>query len=107
MRQPIASPWVVRGRLTLRSAIVWVDRRRALVTRAAPTGALRVREFRIADATDVPTMRYAEVVHAVMDADDVVVMGQPDARLELEREFVAIVKRPDRLREPVRATLDQ
>ena len=83
-------------------AIVWLDRGRALVTREDQVGGLHVHEFTIGEPTEERPAPYAQVVHALLDADAIVVLGEADARTDLERAYVSIVKHPERLHEPVR-----
>ena len=65
-------------------------------------GGLHVREFSIGAPTSERPSPYAQVVHALLDADSIVVLGDADARTELERAYTSIVKHPERLHEPVR-----
>jgi len=82
----------------MHAALVWIDRHRAVVTRTDPTGAVHVTTFSIPAAADpVPC---AAIVHALADANAVVVLGDPVARLAFERTYVSIVKHPERLQQP-------
>jgi hypothetical protein len=76
-------------------AVVWVDRRNAVV-------ALRDADGRETTCTisrgGCPTAGYLElVVRAIGDRERVVILGPGPARLDLERAYVAIYHRPDRL----------
>lgn len=78
-------------------AITWVDRRRAIVARRMPGGAVDVEEFTFPQDETGRQLAFAAVAHAIGESDRVVVMGPESARTRLEREYVAISHRPDRL----------
>jgi hypothetical protein len=78
-------------------AITWVDRRRAIVARRTSRGAIDVEEFPFPPDEPGRLLAIAAVVHAIGESDRVVVMGPESARTRLEREYVAISHRPDRL----------
>ncbi len=78
-------------------AQIWVDRRRAIVARPDRVGVKRVREFSIPDDEVARIGALAAVVHCVVDAPRVVVLGAPDMRTLLEREYVGVVHRPERI----------
>lgn len=76
------------------AAIVWLDRRHALVARARDGHSVVTEIERSAD----PEVRYLlRVVHEAADCDRVVIMGPDAARIDFEREYVALYRRPDRL----------
>lgn len=76
------------------AAIVWLDRRHALVARARDGQSVVTEVERNAD----PEVRYLlRVVHEAADCDRVVIMGPDAARIDFEREYVALYRRPDRL----------
>jgi hypothetical protein len=76
------------------TAVVWLDRSRAMVAR---TRAGRP------EVTDVDRQRDPEasylfrVIHEAADCDRVVIMGPDASRIAFEREYVALYQRPDRL----------
>jgi len=75
-------------------AVVWVDERHAIVTRSEAGGIATTEIRRVSQ----PETRYlARVVHELGDREHVMVVGPQPIRLALEREYVAINHRPDRL----------
>jgi len=75
-------------------AVVWVDERHAIDARADADGIATTEIRRIGQ----PEIRYlARVVHELRDREHVMIVGPQPARLGLEREYVAITHRPDRL----------
>ena len=77
------------------SAVVWINGRRAIV-------ATMSREERITTCEIsrgwLPKASYlAQVVRVIGDRRRVVILGPSVARLALEREYVAVFRRPDRL----------
>jgi hypothetical protein len=84
------------GGPALRScAAVWIDEGRALVARRGVTAA--VMTWTLERASDPESRWLATVVRAIGDTERVAILGPDDARLSLEREYVSIFKRPDRL----------
>lgn len=78
-------------------AITWIDRTVALVARTSPDATVDVEEFRL-PADDAGRMHaLADIAHAIGERDRVVLMGDEELRTLLEREYVAIFRRPDRL----------
>jgi hypothetical protein len=75
-------------------AVVWVDERHAIVARA-DSGGIETAEIRRAGLTE--TRYLARVVHEIGDRKHVMIVGPQSTRLALEREYVAISHRPDRL----------
>ena len=76
------------------SAVVWLDRTHALVARARE-GRPEVTE--VDRSFDAETAYLLRVLHAAADCDRLVVMGPDADRIALEREYVALYRRPDRL----------
>ena len=75
-------------------AVVWVDERHAIVARA-DSGGIATTEIRRVGLTE--TRYLARVVHEIDDRKHVMIVGPQPIRLALEREYVAISHRPDRL----------
>jgi hypothetical protein len=76
-------------------AVVWVDERHAIVARTGDEGGISTIEVRRAMR---PEPRYlADVVHEIGNRERVMIVGPSLPRLALEREYVAISHRPDRL----------
>jgi hypothetical protein len=78
-----------------RSAVVWIDERRASV--ATTAGSDGVTTVDIDRGIEPETQYLARVVHELLDRDRVTIVGSAPVRLALEREFVSISHRPDRL----------
>ena len=75
-------------------AVVWIDERHAIVARSDDGGIATTEIRRVGQ----PETRYlARVVHEIRDQSRVMLVGQYPIRLALEREYVAISHRPDRL----------
>jgi len=81
-----------------RGAVTWIDHRSALVAHRSEGGLPVVvevtRDPLVAD--DDPTF-LARVTDEIGDADRVVILGPGDMRTRLEREYVTIWHRPDRI----------
>ncbi len=92
-RPRIASPAAAPRHAT--GAITWIDRDRALVARRAEDGVVDVSDIRRDPAE--PASFLAHVAHEIGDRDRVVIVGPGSLRTELEREYVTIYHRPDRL----------
>jgi len=76
------------------AAVVWLDRRHAYVARQHE-GHPEVTEVpRDADTDEDYLLR---VIHEAGNTDRVVVMGSDATRIDFEREYVALYRRPDRL----------
>jgi hypothetical protein len=76
------------------AAIVWLDLRHALVARAIDGRSIVTEVAREAD----PEVQYLmRVVHEASGCDRVVVMGPDAARIDFEREYVALYQRPEQL----------
>jgi hypothetical protein len=77
------------------TAAVWIDDGHAMVARMDADG--RIRISRVERGVDPELTYLAAVVHAIGDRRHVAILGPGPLRLALEREYVAIVQRPDRL----------
>lgn len=77
------------------TAAVWIDDRRAMVARTGDGG--EIWNATIDRAEEIELAYLARVVHAIGDRRRVAILGPGPLRLALEREYVAIVHRPDRL----------
>ena len=75
-------------------AVVWVDERHAIVARTDDGGIATTEIRRVGQAE---TRYLARVVHEIGDREHVMIVGPYPIRLALEREYVAISHRPDRL----------
>jgi hypothetical protein len=92
--QPAAAP--APAGLRRIGAITWISPDRAIVARRAASGWVDV--ARVENPTPGLEMPYlARVAHEIGDADRVVVLGRGDVRTELEREYVRIYQRPERI----------
>lgn len=78
-----------------RSSVVWIDEREARVARMGPEG--RVSTCEITRGTDPELSFLAMVVRAIGDCERVLILGPDSIRLALERDYVAIYRRPERL----------
>lgn len=79
-------------------ALVWIDRRRAIVTQRTMAGDLDMQEIPIQAEPEGPQPAdLGNVVHAVRDCTRLTVLGTDEMRTLLEREYVAMVKTPDRI----------
>lgn len=77
------------------SAVVWIDGRHALVARTGSGGTISTRDV---DRDSEPEMTYlARVVDEIGDRERVMILGPGSDRLALEREYVAVYHRPERL----------
>jgi hypothetical protein len=76
------------------AALVWLDRRHALVARTYDQGTLVTEIDRDLDAESEFLLR---VAREAAECDRLVVMGPDASRLAFEREYVALYQRPDRL----------
>ncbi len=80
---------------TRSGAVAWIDRTCAIVARTAADGSIAL--FRI-EAGDAPLAPFlGRVTGAIGDRERVQVLGSDAMRIELEREYVAIYRRPERL----------
>jgi len=77
------------------SAVVWIGERRAIVARLSHDGNVSTCEI---DRGDEPELSYlALVTGAIGDRERVLILGPGSMRLALERDYVALYRRPDRL----------
>ncbi|HEY7598398.1 MAG TPA: hypothetical protein VH741_00605 [Candidatus Limnocylindrales bacterium] len=78
--------------------MVWIDEGGATVARTNPDGAPELRSVvrEPADQVD-PQHLLARVVDEIGDRERVVILGPGWSRTALEREYVTIYQRPDRL----------
>lgn len=77
------------------TAVVWIDGTSAAVAVMDRRG--RVSTCSI-ERGDAPEPEYLDlVIHAIGDRERVAILGPDPARLELERAYVAVERRPDRL----------
>lgn len=77
------------------TAIVWINAQNAIVASPQPDGGVATAKI---DRGAEPEIQYlAHVVHTIGDRERVLIMGTSSARLALEREYVSINHRPDRL----------
>lgn len=79
---------------TRRAAIVWLDRHHAFVARKHDGHCVVTEVDRDADAEPDYLLR---VVHEAADCERLVISGPDSARIDLEREYVSLYRRPDRL----------
>lgn len=77
------------------SAVVWIDSLRAVIASTSRDGGIATQ--RVDRGAESETQFLARVVHGIGDRPTVSVIGPSAVRLALEREFVAISHRPDRL----------
>jgi hypothetical protein len=80
------------------AAVVWMGPDGAMVARRDAAGEVAILDVPGPSAgPDRPARFLVDVVDGIGDADRVAVMGADTLRLDLEREFVAIGHRPDRI----------
>ena len=77
------------------SAAAWIDGRQAVVATMGGDGRITTCEINRGLASEPSYL--ALVVRTIGDRARVVILGPSSARLALEREYVAIFHRPDRL----------
>ncbi|HEX3265025.1 MAG TPA: hypothetical protein VHR16_05100 [Candidatus Limnocylindrales bacterium] len=76
-------------------AVVWVDERHAIVAQRDVAGGISTVEIRRANQNEE---RYiGHVVHEIGGHEHVMIVGTQPLRLAVERRFVAVGHRPDRL----------
>ena len=86
---PVASPTLTP------SAVVWVNGRQAIVATIDRDGQICTCEMH--RSLEEEPSYLARIVHVIGDRDRVLILGPSSARLALEREYVTIFQRPDRL----------
>jgi hypothetical protein len=77
------------------SAVVWLDGRQADVASMSADGNISTCEVTRGSMDQAAYL--AQVVRAIGDRRRVMILGPSSVRLALEREYVAIFQRPDRL----------
>jgi len=75
-------------------AVTWIDAGHAIVARSQDGGA-RITTVEAEPGAGSPDL--AKVVDAIGDPDRILILGPDAMRVELEREYVAIHRRPERL----------
>ena len=83
------------------SAVVWINGRHAFVALMSHDGGTSTCEITRGWFTE--TAYLAQVVRVIGDRQRVVILGPSSARLALEREYVTLFRRPDRLVDVERA----
>lgn len=77
------------------SAVAWINRRQAIVAAMSNDGRISTCEI---SRGWLPRPSYlAQVARVIGDRMRVVILGPSSERLDLEREYVAMFRRPDRL----------
>ncbi len=77
-------------------AVTWIDPARAVIARTATSGGVALKTIRSESARGrAPFL--ARVVDEIGDRDRVLILGPDAMRVELEREYVSIYHRPDRI----------
>lgn len=79
------------------SAVVWIDDGHAYVATNAANGDLLFSEVRPYPGADHDETYLARIVDAIGDRERVAILGPDTQRLALEREYVLIFRRPERL----------
>jgi hypothetical protein len=96
---PVANAGVVTGAATVPgatpSAVVWIDGRHALVAETNPDG--HISTITIERGPEAELSYLARAVRAIGDRKRVMILGPNAVRTELEREYVTIYHRPERL----------
>lgn len=77
------------------SAVVWINGRQAIVAAMSTDGHISTCE--ISRGWWPQSTYLAQVVHVIGDRQRVVILGPSSVRLALEREYVTMFRRPDRL----------
>lgn len=89
---------VLERPLPATGAVAWIDRDRAVVAAKTPTGEVATHEIRRPSSRANALGPFlARVVDEIGDRERVVILGPDTMRVELEREYVRIHRRPDRL----------
>jgi len=78
-------------------AVTWIDSTRAIVARTAPSGGVAISIVPGGAQPARGTPFLARVVDEIGDRDRILILGPDAMRVELEREYVTIFHRPDRL----------
>ena len=90
-----AGPDDVLDRGPVPSAVVWINRRGALVARMDMNGHIETVTVEPRSGGEFAYLN--RVVRAIGDRERVIILGPGPARLALEREYVDIHRRPDHL----------
>lgn len=77
------------------SAVVWIDENRAIVASVEGDGQTSMCDITRGALHEASYLE--QVVRAVGDRRRVMILGPDEARLALEREYVAVYHRPERL----------
>lgn len=83
------------------NAVVWIEPGRALLVRGSGGGEHTTLELPVPYAPAVTPPALAEIAHQIGNVDRVLVLGNDELRIALEREIVAIGHRPETIREAV------
>ena len=89
VRDPVASEGVAP------SAVIWIDERHAVVAAMSHDG--HVSTYEIHRDWSSGSSYLAQVVREIDDRQRVVILGPNPVRQALEREYVAMFRRPDQL----------
>jgi hypothetical protein len=92
---PVQTPDQVEHRSAAASAVVWSNGREAIVATMSEDGQVFTCEINRGLSSEAAYL--ALVVRAVGDRTRVAILGPSSARLALEREYVAIYRRPERI----------
>lgn len=92
---PLQTVELVGTRTVPTGAVVWINHRRANVAAMNADG--RISTYQVNRGPNPEPSFLALVVRAIGDRERVAILGPGSARLALEREYVAIFRRPDRL----------
>lgn len=95
MMAPLQTVERTEPRTVPTGAVVWINHRRANVATMNADG--RVSTYQVNRGPKPEPSFLALVVRAIGDRERVMILGLGSARLALEREYVAIFRRPDRL----------
>ncbi len=79
------------------SAVTWIDAGHAIVARTEGAGTVGVQTIEHETPVGELDTYLARVAHEIGDRDRVVILGPGSMRTALEREYVTIYHRPDRL----------
>lgn len=77
------------------SAAVWINGRQAVVAAVSDDGRISTCEITRGWMREQPYL--AQVIRVIGDRQRVLILGPSSIRLALEREYVAMYRRPDRL----------
>jgi hypothetical protein len=93
-----ATPGVLQARPLHSCAVVWIDESGATVAATKPEGGYELKSV-LPDPGDrfEPEHFLAHVVEEIAERERVVILGPSSTRTALEREYVTIYQRPERL----------